>query len=115
MADCIFCKIVGGEIPAQKLYEDDLVIAFPDIHPRARVHVLIVSREHLPSIAELGLLHVGLLMRLVDVANRLATDMGIALSGYRLLTNAGPDSGQEVQHLHFHLLGGERLGGFGAI
>lgn len=111
MADCIFCKIIQGEIPASLVYEDDLVVAFPDIHPKARVHLLIVPREHIASVADLGPQHADQLMRLMEAANRLASEKGIAESGYRLVTNAGPDSGQEVQHLHFHLLGGERLGG----
>ncbi|MBI2864782.1 MAG: histidine triad nucleotide-binding protein [Chloroflexi bacterium] len=111
MVDCVFCKIIRGEIPSSPVYQDDMVVAFPDIHPKARVHILIVPREHIASIADLNQERASLLIRLIDAANRLAREEGIAGSGYRLVTNVGPDSGQEVQHLHWHLLGGDRLGG----
>ncbi|MDO8673590.1 MAG: histidine triad nucleotide-binding protein [Dehalococcoidia bacterium] len=111
MADCIFCRIIRGDIPGSLIYDDGLVVAFPDIYPKARVHILVVPREHITSIADIGPQHSGLLSSLVEVANGLAKQEGIAASGYRLVTNAGPDSGQEVQHLHVHLLGGEKLGG----
>ncbi len=110
MHDCIFCRIVAGEAPAKLVHQDDLVIAFRDIRPAAPTHVLIVMREHIPSIGEVGEEHAGLLSRIVTVANQIARDEGIFESGYRLLTNKGYGGGQTVFHLHFHLLGGRPLG-----
>jgi histidine triad (HIT) family protein len=112
MDDCIFCRIAAGEIPAEKVLETELFVAFRDIHPQAAQHILVIPREHLVSLNDLAAWQRceghDLLQFAVDVARA----AGIAESGYRVLTNSGPDAQQEVQHLHFHVLGGEELGGF---
>lgn len=112
-ADCIFCKIIAGAIPSTRLYEDDLVVAFNDIAPVAPVHVLLVPRQHVASVAEMGEADEQVLTRLFAVARKLAKEKGIADSGFRIVTNTGPDSGQVVFHLHFHLIGGRTLGRIG--
>lgn len=112
-ADCLFCRIAAGDIPATIVHEDDLVIAFRDIEPRAPTHILVVPREHLGSAADLDDGHEPLLGRIVAVANRLAAAEGVAETGYRLVTNIGGDGGQSVEHLHLHLLGGRHLGRMG--
>lgn len=108
--DCIFCKIVAGEIPSEQLYKDELVTAFRDISPRTPTHILIIPNLHYSSLAEMGDEEAETLGRIVSVANHLAKQEGVAESGYRLLTNIGDDGGQEVYHTHFHLLGGRRVG-----
>ena len=109
MLDCLFCKIVRGEIPAQIVYQDDLVLAFRDINPQAPAHLLIIPKQHVASAAELGPDSGPLLVALVMAANRLAAQEGVAESGYRLVANVGADAGLSVAHLHLHLLGGRRL------
>ncbi|MBF4694916.1 histidine triad nucleotide-binding protein [Fusibacter ferrireducens] len=109
MVDCIFCKIINGEIPSSKVYEDDLVYAFEDINPSAPVHVLIVPKEHIASLEELDEGHTSLIGHLHLVASKIAKERQINESGYRLLTNVGKDGGQSVFHLHYHLLGGRNL------
>ena len=104
--DCLFCKIVAGEIPSTQVHADDLVIAFRDIAPRAPTHILIVPREHIPSAAELTEAHGPLLGRIFAVAADIARREGIADSGYRLVSNVGRWGGQTVDHLHVHLMGG---------
>ena len=104
--DCLFCKIVAGEIPSTQVHEDDLVIAFRDIAPRAPTHILIVPREHIRSAAELTEAHGPLLGRIFAVAADIARRDGIAESGYRLVSNVGRWGGQTVEHLHVHLMGG---------
>ncbi len=110
--DCIFCKLANGVIPTDLLYEDDDVAAFRDISPRQPVHILIIPKAHIPSLAEIAPEHQALLGKICLVAQRLAEENGVAESGYRLLTNCRADSGQEVPHLHFHLIGGQFLGPF---
>lgn len=107
--NCIFCKIVAGAIPANKIYEDDLAIAFHDITPQAPVHVLIIPREHLESLNDAGKGDEALLGHLLWLAPKLANQLGIAESGYRACLNTGADGGQSVFHLHVHLLGGRHL------
>jgi histidine triad (HIT) family protein len=104
--DCLFCKIVTGEIPATQVYADDLVVAIRDIAPRAPTHILLMPREHIRSAAELTEAHGPLLGRLFAVAADLARREGIADSGYRVVTNVGRWGGQTVDHLHVHLMGG---------
>jgi histidine triad (HIT) family protein len=108
-ADCLFCRIAAGEIPADIVHEDDLVVAFRDVAPKAPTHVLVIPREHLASVAELDQAHERLIARIVSVANRVAVADGVAESGYRLVTNVGADAGQSVGHLHVHVLGGRSL------
>ena len=109
--DCIFCKIVAGEIPADTLYQDEVVIAFRDINPQAPVHVLIIPKEHVASLADLTESQSTLMGHMVDVANQLAKKEGVSESGYRLAINCGEQGGQLVPHLHLHLLGGRQLSG----
>ncbi len=109
MADCVFCQIVAGKIPAQLLYQDDEVIAFPDINPAAPIHLLIVTKRHIPSLAHLSEDETPLVGHMIKIANQLAREEGIADSGYRLVINTGKDGGQVVPHLHMHLLGSRRL------
>lgn len=112
-SDCIFCKIVAGEIPASKVYEDDQVLAFHDIAPVAPVHVLLIPKKHIAAIQELREEDLGLVGSLVAAAQQVAMEKGVAESGYRLLTNSGKDAGQVVFHLHWHLIGGKPLGKLG--
>lgn len=108
--DCLFCRIIRREIPAELLYEDELALAFKDINPHAPVHVLVVPKKHIASLDEADDEDAKILGHLNMVVARLAREHEIASSGYRLIINTGPDSGQEVPHLHLHLLGGRRLG-----
>jgi len=104
--DCLFCKIAADEIPSTKVYEDDVVVAFRDIAPRAPTHILVIPRDHIASAADLTEEHATMLGRLFAVAARIARDEGIADGGYRLVSNVGRWGGQTVNHLHIHLLGG---------
>ena len=112
MEDCIFCKIASGIIPSDFLYEDNDVVAFKDISPRAPVHILIIPKKHIASLAEITQDDSALMGKICYVASKLAEVAGCAESGYRLLTNCRADSGQEVPHIHFHLVGGHFLGAF---
>ena len=107
--DCLFCRIVAGAIPADKVREDDLVLAFRDINPKAPTHVLVVPKLHIASAADLGEDDGPLLGRMCATLADIARSEGVAESGYRIVTNVGPDAGQSVDHLHFHLLGGRRM------
>jgi histidine triad (HIT) family protein len=107
--NCIFCKIIAGISPSTILYDDDQVVAFLDIHPAAPVHILIVPRQHIPSINHLTGDHEILLGHMYTVAKQLALENGITESGYRLIINNGPDARQAVFHLHLHLLGGREM------
>jgi histidine triad (HIT) family protein len=109
-ADCVFCRIVAGEIPAAKVHEDELVVAFRDLHPKAPTHVLVIPRKHVPSLNALSAEDDATVGHLVRVAARVAAADGCGDRGYRLVANCGPDAGQSVDHLHFHLLGGQPLG-----
>jgi len=111
--DCIFCRIISGELQSDILYQDDEVIALGDINPQAPTHILIMPKAHIPSLAEITMEHRALIGHMAQVANELAKSEGIAARGYRLVINSGPDSGQEVPHLHLHLLGGRSLGRLG--
>jgi histidine triad (HIT) family protein len=104
--DCLFCRIVADEIPSTRVHDDDLVIAFRDIAPRAPTHILLIPRRHISSAADLVEADGPLLGRLFSVAADLARSEGIADSGYRLVSNVGRWGGQTVDHLHFHLMGG---------
>ena len=106
---CIFCSIISGEIPAELLHQDDLAVAFRDINPQAPVHIIIVPRRHIPSLAEMSAEDAAIAGHMVGVASDLARREGIAEKGYRLVFNSGPDGTQVVPHLHMHLLGGRRL------
>lgn len=108
MADCLFCRIVAGEIPSRKVYEDESVYAFEDIEPRAPTHILLVPKKHVPGLAEAGPEDAALLGELQLRAAALARDRGLA-QGYRTVLNVGPHAGQSVFHLHLHLLGGRPM------
>lgn len=106
--DCIFCKIVKGELPSKKVYEDREIIAFADINPKAPVHLLVVPAEHLESLRGVTGKDRGMLGKLMETASKVAAAAGISESGYKVVINNGPGAGQLVPHLHLHLLGGWR-------
>ncbi len=107
--DCLFCSIIKGDIPSTKVYEDETVFAFKDINPVAPVHILIVPKNHLSSVNDVTEENSAVIAHIYEVAAKLAKEMGIAESGYRVVSNCGKDAGQTVFHLHFHLLGGKAL------
>ncbi|GFN30331.1 histidine triad nucleotide-binding protein [Paenibacillus xylaniclasticus] len=108
---CIFCKIVNGELPSRKAYESDAVLAFHDISPQAPVHVVIIPKKHIDTMNEVESgTDDAVMAELLHAARQVARELGIAESGYRLVNNCNDDSGMEVHHLHFHLLGGRKLG-----
>lgn len=110
MEDCIFCKIIKGEIPSEKVYEDDEVLAFKDIQPAAPIHVLIIPKKHITNLMEVSEEDSELMGKIVETIQKIAKQLGIAEKGFRIISNCGPDSGQEVMHLHFHLLAGRTMG-----
>jgi histidine triad (HIT) family protein len=107
MADCLFCKIAAGQIPARKAYEDDAVLAFHDIHPWAPVHILLIPKQHIATLADVGPEHQEMLGRMMVLAPRLMRELGVT-NGFRTVINTGSDGGQEVYHLHMHAMGGPR-------
>ncbi|MFC1953678.1 histidine triad nucleotide-binding protein [Chloroflexota bacterium] len=109
MEDCIFCKIVTGEVPSDIVYQNEELIAFPDINPLAPVHLLVISRKHVASLTDLSEGESSLIGDMAGVANQLAQKEGIAEKGYRLVVNCGRQGGQGVAHIHMHLLGGRQL------
>jgi len=110
MADTIFSKIIRKEIPANIVFENESVLAFKDINPQAPVHVLIIPKIEIPKVLNLkGSEHAVLLGEMIDAANKIAEETGIAKDGFRLVLNCGPDGGQEVYHLHMHILGGRKM------
>jgi histidine triad (HIT) family protein len=109
--DCIFCRIAAGEIPADVVREDDHFVAFRDARPLAPVHLLVVPRTHVASLDEAEVLDDGASTRALGFIAATARSAGVAESGYRVVANTGPDAGQEVAHLHWHIIGGKRLGG----
>jgi histidine triad (HIT) family protein len=111
MSDCLFCKIVAGEIPGDMVYEDDKVIAFRDINPKAEVHLLVIPREHIASLNELGPEHDALIAHMMRVIPQLAKSQGLD-AGFRTIINTGKGGGQIIFHLHMHLMGGKDLPGF---
>ncbi len=110
MAECVFCRIVAGELPADKVHEDGVVVAFRDINARAPTHILIVPRRHVSSLNNLSRDDEAGVGHIVRVAAELAKKEGIARDGYRVVANCGPNAGQSVDHVHFHLLGGRAMG-----
>jgi histidine triad (HIT) family protein len=111
MMDCIFCKIIAGQIPSDVVYTDDKVIAFKDINPQAPVHLLLIPREHIATLNDITEQQTMLIGHMLQVARQLAKQNGITAKGYRVVINCGPHGGQVVQHLHMHLLGGRELTG----
>lgn len=111
MNDCIFCKIIAGEIPSKKLYEDDLCLAFYDIQPLAPQHFLVIPKEHLTGANKIDANHAAVVGHIFAVIAKLTAELNFS-DGYRVVTNCGEDAGQTVKHLHFHVLGGKQLGSF---
>ncbi len=105
MSDCIFCKIAAGEIPSNKAYEDDKVLAFYDLDPQAPTHILVIPKQHIKSAAEIDESNSSLVAHIFEVAAKLAKELGLD-NGFRVVTNCGESAGQSVHHIHFHLLGG---------
>ena len=108
--DCIFCKIIAGDIPSSKVYEDELVYAFRDINPQAPTHILVIPKAHIASVNDITDGNSGVVGHIFEVIAKIAASEGLT-GGYRVVSNCGPDAGQTVHHLHFHLLGGATLGG----
>ena len=106
--DCIFCKIVAGQIPSTKVYEDEVVCAFRDINPQAPTHILVIPKTHIGSVAELNTENSAVVAHIFEVIPQIAAAEGLD-NGYRVVSNCGPDAGQTVHHLHFHILGGKQL------
>lgn len=109
MEGCIFCKIIRGEIPCSKVYEDEKILAFNDINPEAPVHVLIIPKTHIESANYIDEKNSEILAHIFFAAKKIATQLGVAESGYRIVNNCGEQGGQTVKHIHFHLLGGRDL------
>ena len=105
---CIFCKIAAGEIPSTKVYEDETILAFRDINPMAPTHILVIPKEHIPSVAGITAENSGVVAHIFEVIPAIAEKEGLE-NGYRVVSNCGPDAGQTVAHLHFHILGGKAL------
>lgn len=109
MSDCVFCKIVNGEIPSRKVYEDDKIIAIYDLNPQAPVHVLFIPKEHICCADELDESNCGVVGHIFSKIPAVAKELGL-VNGYRVVNNCGPEGCQSVMHIHFHLLGGKQLG-----
>jgi histidine triad (HIT) family protein len=109
-SSCLFCRIAAREVPADIVRESDRILAFRDVNPQAPTHILLIPKEHIASVAQLGDDHGDVLADIVQAATQLAGAEGIADEGWRLVTNVGPDAGQTVFHLHVHLLGGRQMG-----
>lgn len=109
MENCIFCKIIAGEIPSNKVYEDDDMLAFKDINPQAKVHVLVVPKSHFATLAEMNAAQAELVKKCLVKIPEIAKSLGLS-NGYRLIVNQGEDAGQTVHHLHIHILGGQPMG-----
>jgi histidine triad (HIT) family protein len=109
-AECIFCRIVRGERDAEVVHDEDDVLAFEDINSKAPVHVLVIPRQHVANLEEIGALPDAVVKRLFEVASAIAEKLGVTESGYAVMINNGRDAGQDVFHLHLHVMGGRRLG-----
>ena len=108
MENCVFCKIIKGEIPSEKVYEDDEIFAFKDINPVAPIHILVIPKKHIETLLEVT--EEGkLIAKIYMTINKIAKDLGIEKDGFRVVANCGRDSGQEVMHIHFHMLAGKKL------
>ena len=110
MEDCIFCKIIKGEIPSNKVYEDNDVLAFYDINPATPIHILVIPKKHIATLTDLKPEDGEIIAKIYQVINKIAKDMKFEQDGFRVITNCGKDAGQEVMHLHFHILAGRKLG-----
>ena len=110
MENCIFCKIIRGEIPSAKVYEDDEILAFNDVNPVTPIHILVIPKKHINSLADMKPEDEKLVGRIYGVINKIAEDKGFKEEGFRVIVNCGKNGGQEVMHLHFHILAGRQLG-----
>ena len=109
MSDCIFCKIIKGEIPSQKVYEDDLVLAFNDVSPQSPTHILVIPKKHISSLNAVDDNNKDIIGHIFSVISKISKEKGFAEAGYRVVNNCGNDGGQTVGHIHFHLLAGRQL------
>ena len=109
MSECLFCRIALGLVPATLVWQDDSIVAFRDIHPQCPVHVLVIPRRHIASLSELSAEDDEMVGHLVRISGQIAEREGVAATGYRLVANCGPEAGQSVDHVHFHLLGGRPM------
>lgn len=110
MEDCVFCKIIKGEIPSEKVYEDEEVLAFKDINPAAPIHILVIPKKHIETLLDVEEADSYLISHVYQVINKITKEIGIDKEGFRVIVNCGKDAGQEVMHVHFHLLAGRKLG-----
>ena len=108
--NCIFCKIANGKVPSKIVYEDEQIIAFHDLNPAAPIHILVIPKKHIPALTALEKEDEAVIGKIYTVINQIAEAQGIKEKGFRVIVNCGKDGGQEVGHLHFHLLGGKHLG-----
>ncbi|MCI8700635.1 MAG: histidine triad nucleotide-binding protein [Clostridia bacterium] len=110
MEECIFCKMVKGEVPINKVYEDEEIIAFYDINPATPIHILVIPKKHIDCVAHMDKQDESLIGKIYGVINKIAEEKGFKEKGFRVIVNSGKDSGQEVMHLHFHVLAGTKMG-----
>ena len=110
MEDCIFCKIIDKKIPAEIVYEDEEIISFKDINPAAPIHILVIPKKHITKITDLNIEDESLIGKIYTVINKIAVEQEFAEEGFRVIVNCGENGGQEVGHVHFHILGGKKLG-----
>ena len=110
MEDCIFCKIIKGEIPSKKVYEDEEFLAFHDVNPAAPIHILVIPKKHISKLTELTVNDEQMIGKVYTIINKIAKQEGFKEQGYRVIVNCGKDAGQEVMHIHFHILAGKKLG-----
>lgn len=110
MDNCIFCKIINGEVPSEKVYEDDEILAFKDINPAAPIHILVIPKKHIATLLDVKEEDNYLISKIFMAINKIAKQIGIEENGFRIICNCGKDSGQEVMHIHFHLLAGKTMG-----
>ncbi len=110
MEDCLFCKIIKGEVPSNKVYEDEEILAFHDIKPSAPIHILVIPKKHITSLAHMEKEDEAIIGKIYSVINKIAEDEGFKQDGYRVVVNCGKNGGQTVMHLHFHILAGKQFG-----
>ncbi len=110
MENCIFCKIINREIPSNIVYEDERVIAFNDVNPAAPIHILVIPKKHIETLLDVSEEDSSLIAYIYQIINKIAVEIGFAEKGFRVIANCGEDSGQEVKHIHFHVLAGKKLG-----
>lgn len=109
MSDCLFCKIINGEIPAKKIYEDENFLAFHDINPKAKVHALVIPKKHIPTLMDISKADLELIGEMHEIIQKVVKKLNLDEKGFRVINNCGDFGGQEIYHIHYHILGGERL------